>query len=45
MSDMLADNMRMMRIAHYPQPPALLDFADRHGMLIIPEAGNWNMSA
>jgi len=45
MSDMLADNMRMMRIAHYPQPPALLDFADRHGMLIIPEAGNWNMSS
>jgi beta-glucuronidase len=45
LSDMLADNMRMMRIAHYPQPQALLDFADRHGMLIIPEAGNWNMSA
>jgi beta-glucuronidase len=45
MSDMLADNMRMMRIAHYPQTPALLDFADKHGMLIIPEAGNWNMSA
>lgn len=45
MSDMLADNMRMMRIAHYPQAPALLDFADSNGMLIIPEAGNWNMSA
>ncbi len=45
MSDMLADNMRMMRIAHYPQTPALLDFADAHGMLLIPEAGNWNMSA
>jgi beta-glucuronidase len=45
MSDMLACNMRMMRIAHYPQTQALLDFADRHGMLIIPEAGNWNMSA
>jgi beta-glucuronidase len=45
MSDMLALNMRMMRIAHYPQPPALLDYADKHGMLIIPEAGNWNMSS
>ena len=45
LSDMLADNMRMMRIAHYPQAPALLDFADKHGMLLIPEAGNWNMSA
>jgi beta-glucuronidase len=45
MSDMLADNMRMMRIAHYPQAKSVLDFADKHGMLIIPEAGNWNMSA
>jgi beta-glucuronidase len=45
MSDMLADNMRMMRIAHYPQAPALLDFADSHGMLLIAEVGNWNMSA
>jgi len=45
MTDMLAVNMRMMRIAHYPQAPALLDFADAHGMLLIPEAGNWNLSA
>src|ERR1700678_741634 len=45
MSDMLAANMRMMRIAHYPQALALLDFADVHGMLLIAEAGNWNMSA
>jgi beta-glucuronidase len=45
LSDMLADNMRMMRIAHYPEAPAVLDFADAHGMLIIAEAGNWNMSA
>jgi beta-glucuronidase len=44
MNDMLLDNMRMMRIAHYPQRPALLDFADSHGMLIIAEAGNWNLS-
>jgi beta-glucuronidase len=35
----------MMRIAHYPQPPYLLDFADKHGMLIIPEAGNWNFAS
>jgi len=45
LSDMLADNMRMMRIAHYPQAPELLDFADAHGMLIIAEVGNWNLSA
>jgi beta-glucuronidase len=44
MNDMLADNMRMMRIAHYPEAQAVLDFADQHGMLLIPEAGNWNMS-
>jgi beta-glucuronidase len=45
LGDMLAANMRMMRIAHYPQAPALLDYADAHGMLIIAEAGNWNMGA
>ena len=45
MNDMLAANMRMMRIAHYPQAQTLLDFADSHGMLLIAEAGNWNMSA
>jgi beta-glucuronidase len=45
MADMLADNMRMMRIAHYPQVQDVLDYADAHGMLLIPEAGNWNMSA
>jgi beta-glucuronidase len=45
LSDMLADNMRMMRIAHYPQSANLLDFADKHGMLIIAEAGNWDLGA
>ena len=44
LGDMLAANMRMMRIAHYPQAPALLNYADRHGMLLIEEAGNWNLS-
>lgn len=44
LGDMLAANMRMMRIAHYPQAQTLLDYADRHGMLIIAEAGNWDMS-
>jgi beta-glucuronidase len=45
MTDMLTENIRMMRIAHYPQVPALLDFADSHGILLIAEAGNWNLSA
>ncbi|MCU1321811.1 MAG: beta-galactosidase [Acidobacteriaceae bacterium] len=45
LTDMLAANMRMMRIAHYPQTEAMLRFADEHGMLIIAEAGNWGMSS
>jgi beta-glucuronidase len=45
LSDMLADNMRMMRIAHYPQAQELLDYADEHGILLIAEAGNWNLGA
>ncbi len=45
MSDMLAANMRMMRIAQWPQVPEVLEFADKHGMLIIAESGNWNMGA
>ena len=28
------------RFAHYPVSPLILDWADRHGMLIIAEAGN-----
>ena len=45
LNDMLAANMRMMRIAYYPQAPTVLDFVDAHGMPLIPEVGNWNMSA
>jgi beta-galactosidase/beta-glucuronidase len=40
LNDMLAANMWMMRIAHYPQAPTVLDFADAHRMLLIPEVGN-----
>ena len=39
MTDMLADNMRMMRIAHYPQVQAVLDFADEHGHADHPGSG------
>lgn len=35
--------MELMRIAHYPLSPVLLDWADRHGLLLIEEAGNWNL--
>ena len=30
----------LQRLAHYPVSPVMLDWADRHGMLIIAEAGN-----
>lgn len=36
--------MELCRIAHYPVPDNLLNWADRHGMLIITEAGNWQMT-
>ena len=43
---MLAKNgsMELSRISHYPVSEALLDWADEHGMLIITEAGNWQMT-
>jgi len=41
---MKAAGMVLSRIAHYPVSTALLDWADRHGMLIIAEAGNWQMT-
>lgn len=36
--------MELSRIAHYPVSTQLLDWADRHGMLIITEAGNWQLT-
>jgi beta-glucuronidase len=40
---MKAAGMELQRIIHYAPPPALLDLADRLGLLIIGEAGNWNL--
>jgi beta-glucuronidase len=37
-------SMELSRIAHYPVSTQQLDWADRHGMLIIAEAGNWQMT-
>ncbi|WP_343674056.1 glycoside hydrolase family 2 TIM barrel-domain containing protein [Chitinophaga sp.] len=37
--------MELSRISHYPVSEALLDWADEHGLLIIEEAGNWQMTA
>jgi len=36
--------MEMSRINHYPVPTYLLDWADEHGLLIIAEAGNWQLT-
>ncbi|MBN9383318.1 MAG: hypothetical protein J0H74_21360 [Chitinophagaceae bacterium] len=44
LSLMKAGCMEMSRINHYPVPEYLLDWADRNGLLIIEEAGNWQMT-
>ncbi|MEC5145729.1 glycoside hydrolase family 2 TIM barrel-domain containing protein [Chitinophaga sp. 212800010-3] len=36
--------MELSRISHYPVSSSLLDWADEHGLLIIEEAGNWQMT-
>lgn len=36
--------MELSRISHYPVSTHLLDWADAHGLLIIAEAGNWQMT-
>jgi beta-glucuronidase len=40
---MKAAGMELQRIIHYAAPPALLDLADRLGLLIVGEPGNWNL--
>jgi beta-glucuronidase len=36
--------MELSRLTHYPPSETVLDWADRHGMLIISEAGNWQLT-
>lgn len=36
--------MELSRIIHYAVSTQLLDWADQHGLLIIGEAGNWQMT-
>lgn len=43
------DDMRSLQVAltrpvHYPQNPFILDYADRHGILLIPEIPVWQFS-
>ena len=37
-------SMELSRISHYPVSDALMDWADKNGLLLIPEAGNWQMT-
>ena len=40
MSLMKSANMELAQPPHYPMPPAMFDWADRHGLLMIEEVGN-----
>ncbi len=42
---MKSANMGLARILHYPPSQTLLDWCDRHGFLLIAEAGNWGLTA
>ena len=42
--DMRSLNMHLTRPVHYAPDPAVLDFADRHGILLIPEIPVWQAS-
>ncbi len=37
-------SMEFSRISHYPVSESLLNWADKNGLLIIAEAGNWQMT-
>lgn len=36
--------MELSRLTHYTPAGTVLDWADRHGMLLITEAGNWQLT-
>ena len=42
--DMRSLNMHLTRPVHYAPDPQVLDFADRHGILLIPEIPVWQAS-
>jgi len=43
-NDLRALHTTLTRPVHYPQHPAVLDFADRHGILLVPEIPVWQFS-
>jgi beta-glucuronidase len=42
--DMLNLHTTLTRPVHYPQNPYILDYADRHGMVLIPEIPVWQFT-
>jgi beta-glucuronidase len=42
--DMKALDVTLTRPVHYPQNPFILDYADRHGILLVPEIPVWQFS-
>lgn len=42
--DMKSLQVSLTRPVHYPQNPFILDYADRHGILLIPEIPVWQFS-
>jgi hypothetical protein len=42
--DMKALHTTLTRPVHYPQNPLILDYADRHGIVLIPEIPMWQFS-
>jgi beta-glucuronidase len=42
--DMKSLQVALTRPVHYPQSPFILDYADRHGILLIPEIPVWQFS-
>jgi beta-glucuronidase len=44
LNDMKALHTTLTRPVHYPQNPYILDYADRHGILLIPEIPVWQFS-
>ena len=45
LDDMKSLHTTLSRPVHYPQNPYVLDYADRHGILLIPEIPVWQFSA
>jgi hypothetical protein len=42
--EMVSLHTKITRPVHYPQNPFILDYADRHGILLIPEIPVWQFS-